>query len=448
MRSFSACVRLGVLIPSGIICLAAVNAQNPTTNPTVLAPTPLGMNPVVPAAAVAPAARTEVAVARKPAPFDRFRQYDQLPDLTRQMVFATQRGMEWLSRDGIHQSNGRLIPGLNPALGKTTDDDHFLRQTVGALALARSAKLTGDEKYAVRTSQTILSLLSETRKEAANPNIRIPSQPSVVSNRVASASYLCLAIYELPDVSPELIGAAEELCGFIRTQLQPSGSIRFSDSDETTIDPESANLHAGPVVYALTLSNRAAPAAWKTEAVKKAIFVYRKHFQSSPRMTFVPWMTAACVEAHLQTKEAVYSDFAFEMNDWMLKLQYDQLEGGKGLWRGGFPTVSEGKLAQTAPTAETAYYAFSLAECCRMIRNMDRPDTDRYDSYRKGTIKALQFLTTLQYGDDNTQHFAAHFRPALVGSFHASATEGVIRTDQTAMCVNAFASFLLAGADQ
>ena len=445
MRSLSVRFRLGMLAPLALAGGAAVFAQSPAiTPPTILAPTP-GYGPVVPAAAVADPG---LPAARKPAPFDRFRKYDQLPDLTRQIVLATQRGMEWLSRDGIHQSNGRLIPGLNPAFGKATEDDHFLRQTVGAFSLARSAKLTGDEKYAVRAAQTILSLLSETRKDVANPAVRLPAQPSAVSNRVASAAYLSMAIYEMPGASPELLTAAEELCAFLRTNLRPDGSVRFADADDAVADADAANLYAGPTAYALILSNRAAPAEWKAAGVKKIVTAYRKHFQEAPRMTFVPWMTAACVEAHLQTKDAAFADFAFEMNDWLKKLQYDQADGGKVAWRGGFPTVSDGKLAQTAPTAEAAYYAFSLAECCRLIRYMDKPDAGRYDAYRMSAVRALQFLTTLQYGDDNTQHFAAHFRPALVGAFHPSAADGTIRTDQTAMCVTAFATFLLAGADQ
>jgi hypothetical protein len=445
MRSLTVRLRLAALAPLALAGGAAVFAQNPVvTPPVILSPAPAG-GQVVPVAAVADPG---LPAARKPAPFDRFRKYDQLPDLTRQMVFATQRGMEWLTRDGIHQSNGRLIPGLNPALGKATEDDHFLRQAVGAFSLARSAKLTGDEKYAVRAAQTILSLLSETRKDAANPAVRLPTQPSVVSNRVASASYLCLAIYEMPGASPELLTAAEELSAFIRTNLRTDGTVRFTDADDAAADLDAANLYAGPAAYALILSNRAAPAEWKTAGVKNAVTAYRKHFQAGPRMTFVPWMTAACVEAHLQTKDATYADFAFEMNDWLKKLQYDQADGGKLSWRGGFPTVSDGKLAQTAPTAEAAYYAFSLAECCRLIRYMEKPDAGRYDAYRMGAVRALQFLATVQYGDDNTQHFAAHFRPALVGAFHVSAADGTIRTDQTAMCVTAFASFLLAGADQ
>lgn len=442
MRLFSG-YRLHLLLPLGLASTTPLYAQ--TTPTTPISPPIPGM--IIPVAnTVAPGNPT--AIPRKPAPFDRFKKYDQLPELTKQMVFTTQRGMEWLSRDGIHQANGRLIPGLNPALGKATEDDHFLRQTVGALALAKSAKLTGDEKFAVRAAQTILSLLSETAKDDKNPNLRVPTAPGVVSNRVGSAAYLCLAIYELPGASPELIGQAEELVAFIRSQIQEDGAFRFTDSTTANAELEAANLYAGPSVYAIALSNRTAPAAWKLDAMKRAAGVYRKQFQASPRMTFIPWMTAACVEAYMQSKEMIYADIAFEMNDWLRKLQYEQVDAARTTWRGGFPTVVDGKLAQTAPTAETAYFAMSLAECCRLIRNMDRPDTQRYDIYRMGCIRSLQFLTTLQYSEDNTQHFTPHFRPALTGAFHPSQTDGNIRTDQTAMCVNAFASFLLAGADE
>src|SRR5262249_44268035 len=163
---------------------AAIRGQDPPKPlpPDLIPPTPIGpaAKGVVPAAAAAP-------VARKPAPFDRFRKYDELPDFTREIVFGTLKGMEWLSRDGIHQPNGRFIAGINPALGKVIDEDNFVRQAMCAFALARAARLTGEEKYAVRAAQTILSLLAETPKDPANPAMR---KPSVVTYRVGAAAHL------------------------------------------------------------------------------------------------------------------------------------------------------------------------------------------------------------------------------------------------------------------
>src|SRR5688572_21951057 len=148
-------MRSRLLVATGLFVLAAASGHGQpapkTLPPEVIAPTPIGpaAKGVTPAAAAAPA--------RKPAPFDRFRKYDELPDATRELVFATQRGMEWLSRDGIHQPNGRFVAGVNPALGKALEDDNFIRQATGAFALARAARLTGEEKYAVRAGQTLLS---------------------------------------------------------------------------------------------------------------------------------------------------------------------------------------------------------------------------------------------------------------------------------------------------
>lgn len=434
-------MRSRLLLAAGLFTLAAtVAGQSPPKDlpPAVIPPTPIGpaAKGVVPAAAAAPA--------RKPAPFDRFRKYDELPEATRELVFCTLRGMEWLSRDGIHQPNGRFVPGINPALGKVIDDDNFIRQSMGAFALARAARLTGEEKYAVRSAQSILSLLAETPKDPGNPGLRKPSQASVLCSRLGSVAHLALAVYELPDAAPELTQAGEELCQFLRTCIQPDGSVRCAEAGE----PADGDTYAGPALAALAMSHRAAPAKWKQEAVARGLAHYRQQFRTAPTPHIIPWMTAAAAEAHLQTKDSTAAEFVFEMADWLSKLQYDGADRPRAVWRGGFPTVADGKVAQTPPTVETALYALALADACRMIRQMDRPDAGRYDQYRAALGRALQFVATLQYGDENTQHFAAHFRPALVGAFHPSAADGTLRADHTAVAVAALSQFLIAGADR
>ena len=127
---------------------------------------------------------------------------------------------------------------------------------------------------------------------------------------------------------------------------------------------------------------------------------------------------------HLQTKQSAHAEFVFEMADWVAKLQYEGSDRQRAAWRGGFPVVADGKIVSAMPTVDTAYTAMALAEACRMIRQMDRPDAARYDRYRAVLTRGLQFLITLQYSDENTVHFAAHFRPVLVGAFHPSLADG------------------------
>jgi hypothetical protein len=437
-----------VAVLGAAVTIHTIHGQPPTTSPKTL-PADV-VSPGAPAAkGVTPAsgikAPAEPEVTRKPAPFDRFKKYDQLPELTREIVFATLRGMEWLSRDGIHQPSGRFIPGLNPALGRATDDDSFIHQAIGAFALARAAKLTGDEKYAVRAGQTILSLLAETPKDTAGA--RKPVQPDGVCNPVGAAAYLAMAIFEIPDAPADLRQCGEELCLFLKSRVASDGSVQCSDNGAPT-ERDGSVVHAGPALAALAMSNRNAPATWKQEALARSLVYYRPRAKSPPHPAMSAWLIAAFAEMHLQTKQPSYAECVLEMADWMAKLQYDSVDRRQATWRGGFPAVAFNEVTQSAPTIDTAYFAIGLADACRMIRLMDKPDAARYDRYRVVLTRALQFLTTLQYGDENTVHFAGHFRPVLLGAFHPSMAEGNLRVDQTAAAVCALTQYLIAGADR
>lgn len=439
---------LAGLFVGAAITIHTIHGQPPATSPKSLpsdivspgAPVSKGVTPA--SGIKAPA---EPPATRKPAPFDRFKKYDQLPDLTREIVFATLRGMEWLSRDGIHQPSGRFIPGLNPALGRATDDDSFINQAMGAFALARAARLTGDEKYAVRAGQTILSLLAETAKE--NAGARKPVQPDGVCNSVGSAALLAISIFEMPDAPADLRQCGEELCLFLKSRLASDGSVQCSENGAPT-ERDASVVHAGPAVAALAMSNRNAPAAWKQEALARSLVYYRPRAKSPPHASMSAWLMTAFADMHLQTKQASYAECVFEMADWMCKLQYDGVDRRQAAWRGGFQTVSFSEVTQTAPTVDSSYFAIGLADACRMIRTMEKPDAARYDRYRAVLTRALQFLTTLQYGDENTVHFAGHFRPVLLGAFHPSMTDGNLRVDQTAAAVCALTQYLIAGADR
>src|SRR5262245_2379220 len=179
-------MRSRLLVMAALFVLATITAVLTHNGTRGQGPAPKDLPPaLLPATPIGPAAKDVLpanAAARKSAPFDRFRKYDELPDLTREFVFSTLRGMEWLSRH--HQPNGRFVPGRNPALDTIVEEDEFSRQALGAFALARAARVTGDEKYAVRAAQTILSLLAEAPKDAANPMVRMPAQSPGSWNRI------------------------------------------------------------------------------------------------------------------------------------------------------------------------------------------------------------------------------------------------------------------------
>ncbi len=331
------------------------------------------------------------------------------------------------------------------------EGDHFLHQALAAFVLARSARFMGDDNFTVRANQTVLTLLASTTIDPATPGVRRPAQPSIICNRLAAAGFLAMTIHELPEPAPDLLVKADELCAFIRQHQRADGSFSLGDAadeDSAAADPDGVNQFVGPALFALALNQRARPAGGKVETLHKAIGYYRKWFHDHPHPDLVPWLTAACVECYVLTKDKAYADFALEMTDWLCGLQYaDAPDPRRPLWRGGFHGSAHGK-GETPPGIEAALYAQSLADACRLIRQMPAPDVQRYDRYRLALIRALHFLTTLQYTEATTMHFAASHRHLLVGGFHPSHVDGNLRVDQSAAAVSAFIQFLASGADR
>jgi hypothetical protein len=77
-------------------------------------------------------------------------------------------------------------------------------------------------------------------------------------------------------------------------------------------------------------------------------------------------------------------------------------------------------------------------------------DVKRYGRYRDGLERCLQFLTTLQYTQDNTQHFADWYRQGqgrgawragLLGGFCASHHDGSLRIDYAQHAVSAMVQY-------
>jgi hypothetical protein len=69
-------------------------------------------------------------------------------------------------------------------------------------------------------------------------------------------------------------------------------------------------------------------------------------------------------------------------------------------------------------------------------------DEERYYRYRRALESCLQFITTLQFTESNTQHFKEGYRETLVGGFYASHQDGVLRIDYTQHAVCALILYL------
>jgi hypothetical protein len=370
------------------------------------------------------------------------RRFSKLDAFAKEMLVSCQRGGEWLWK--INDAKGRFVHGYVPALNGILDGDNYLRQAGAAFALARAARLLGEERYTARATQAILTLLDDTVAE--DNETRHTLLPSAILNRLGSAGLLVLAINELPSPQPDLLEKSEQMCNWIRRQARADGSLRCndgndgSDAKEANDDADSVNDYPGLALYAVLRSQKHRPAQWKTELARKAAVYYRAWWKDHRSMAFVPWQTAAYAEAYVQTKEPAFAEFVNEMNDWLCGLQYEQLDPRRPLWNGGFMKWSDGKAIDAPPTIDSAVYAEGLAEARRAARAGS--DATRYQRYSDVLHRCLQFLVRLQYTDANTQHFEEWYRPRLVGGFHASTQDGNLRVDYTQHALSALATYL------
>jgi hypothetical protein len=365
------------------------------------------------------------------------RDFSRLTALQQQFLLAAQRGADWLFR--MNGVKGRFLYGYLPALKKELEGDNFLRQAGAACALARAARLTGEERYAARATQAILALLAETALDPADAHVRYTTLPPAAVNRLGAAALLVLAIHELPAPQADLLDWSDQLCAYIRKQARANGALAPGTGDRGSQAEDAINAYPGLALYALLRSLEHRPADWKLALVRKALPYYRAWWREHRNMAFVAGHAAAWAEAYARGHDKAFADFVHEMADWLCGLQYSRIEPRRLLWYGGFMTY-QGRPVETSPGVEAACYAEALVQACRTAR--EAGDVARHDRYKEAVERSLQFLATLQYTDASTQHFAAWYRPRIVGAFHATHEDGNLRIDHTEHAVSALVGYL------
>ncbi|MBM3982225.1 MAG: hypothetical protein FJ304_18560 [Planctomycetes bacterium] len=439
-----------VVLGSAIVVLlvvVVVAAQPPIAPPLVPpAPPALPGAPVIPPAppgdARVPVQPAPLPVATAETPLSRFQPLAAYPQATQFAVRGALLGADWMAK--MHQPNGRFLYGYVPALRQPVAGDHDLRQARAALALAQATKFSGDEKQSVLASQSVLALLATTKPAANDPNTRVPVQVSFVCNRVGFAALVALAIYELPNPSDKLTDDAERLCHFLRAQLRTDGSVHYTDGPTDAppqIDPAGLNEFPGLALHALALSNRARPAEWKKDAVRRGVAHYAEVFRKKPHATLAATLTPAATEMYLQTKLPELANAALDMNDWLCGLQIGPTDAKTPQWVGAFRTT-----ADAPATADAGLHLQSLACAYHLTRQTG--DLAREAKYKAALADAVQFVCGVQFVDTNTRHFETSFRAnMLIGAFHLSPTDGNLRIDATACAVTGLLRFLSSGAE-
>lgn len=369
---------------------------------------------------------------------------DKLTDKQRFFYLSGQRGLEWLKK--ANKPDGRFVNGFLPALSLPMEGDSFLHQGGAAMTTARAAAFYGDKQGAAIARQALLTLFLETVKDPNEPHLRYTAAPPELIHRPTASAMLVLAVHELDSPGKDLLDDAEGICNYLRKLVRADGSLQLMESDVASASDSQAIQHySGLVLHAIIRSQEHRPAAWKLEALRKARPVYHAFWKQNKNAPMIPEHSAAYVEAFLLTKEQGFADAVFEMNDWLCQMQYQDMDRRRSAWTGGFQHWIDGKAVQLAPDIDSAPYAESLAEACRLARATG--DVQRFERYRNALESSLKFLTLLQYNEANARHFADWYRPAVVGGFHASLYDGNLRIDYGQHAVSALTQYLRCAAE-
>ena len=390
----------------------------------------------VPKTPVAPA---PVVQQSAPIPLAPARDLTHLTGQAQQFLQTGQRGADWLFR--MHGIKGRFQPGLMPALNQVVEGDGFMRQAGATRALGHAARFCGEDRFAARATQAVLALLEETTLDPNDSLSRTLALPPGAVNRLGGIAAIVLAIHELPAPQSDLLDRSEQLCRTIAKMARPDGALGWDDgSGKLVSDDDGIPYHPGLALQALLASHRKRPADWKLAAVRKALPIYRDWWKTHQDLDFVATMAPAFTEAYLVTKDKSLGDFVLVMGDWLCTMQYVQMDPRRALWFGGFRSVQGGKGVETLPTSRSALYCGSLIAACRVAA--DRGDLTNHQRYTEAIERTLQFLTTLQYTDGVTQHFAQWYRPQILGAFHTSQLDGNIRLEDTEHAVVTLMGYL------
>jgi hypothetical protein len=415
---------LFVLLPlSAASALLATGAQSPTPPP------------------VLPAKHVELAAA----PTVKGRDLAKLTPQQRLCYMGAYRGTEWLRR--TNKQDGKFVYGFLPDLRVTLNGDSFTAQAGAAFALARAARFFGDEAGVAVSRQALLTLLLETAVDPKDKEIRHMAAPARMVNRLASQGELVLAIHELPSPGKDLLDQGDQLCNHLRKQQQSTGAFVVTEAgdDVKFATRDDALACAGLALHGLVRSQKLRPAPWKLEAATKARGFALSCWQQKKSLPFAVAQTPAFAEAYLLTQDKAYAELVFAMNDWLCTLQYAPTDAVRPDWVGGFRPWIDGQAATAAPDIRSAEAAECLAEACRAARAA--ADLPRLMRYRRALENCLQFVLTLQYSENQVQHFVEAYRPAVLGAFHPSPQDGKIRIDFAQHALSALVMYLEQAAD-
>ena len=353
--------RLLASLPALMLTSAPAFAQSPP--PGLL---PASITGLLPEGNVRPAANSTPAPT---APVSRLltnlRSY---PPETQSALFATRNAADALYR--VNMPSGRF------AFGHAVEDD--CAQASAALALAEAAAFTGDPKLAARAGGAVLSLLTLTGLDSANPTLRKPVA-HLKGEPTRFAATLALAILAQPTPIASQIAEAQRLGAYLLTRIKPTGEVEVGAGDPATVAAT-----PGLVLESLLALGKGRPDSPCHVAAIKVIGFYGQSVKSGTTMTGAATLLPGFVEfTALSKNDPKWVAATFALADLVAR---NQVVRGRGEWVGGFAALPGGEPSAAA----SAVAVRGLSRAAWLTRQV--PDLARFTHYRAATFAGLSFV--------------------------------------------------------
>ena len=237
------------------------------------------------------------------------------------------------------------------------------------------------------------------------------------TNKLGLTALLALAMAVHPDAKSYAV-EREKLVGGMLWLQRPSGM--FLTAFPPAVEIKAQNNFPGEALLALAHDYDHAPSAAILDAFDRAIAFYREFFRAQPSPAFVAWHSQAFGRMARHTKRKDYTDFVFEMTDWLAGKQLTRDDCfWPELW-GGVAAYGNGRAGVT-----TAHYLAGFADALSLAHAVG--DETRAKRYERVVRDASRFVMQLQVRPEEA-YFVRSPRDAI-GGIRATPSLNLLRID-------------------
>ena len=307
-----------------------------------------------------------------------------------------------------------------PATDDFASNDNLVRQVATAWVVATLARRDGSADRRDSLARALAFIRERTRRLPLHRNgLVVSDEPDGAD--LGSVAFAVLTLVAAGDSG--LTATAERFGEAILSLQRPDGA--FHTRFPGTTQPEAEDFFPGEAMLALMHLHATRPDPRYPEALHRALPYYRDLFRRRRSSAFVAWQIAAYAHLFRFTGAREAAEFAFELTDAILPLQYVGTDVPYPDYVGSYRSLRMPGIA-SATVNEGVLEAYDLA---RRVG-----DRERAARYHRAAVLAALFTLRLQFTPDNA-YFVVRPDRAL-GGFRATLADSSLRIDHTQHALN------------